>query len=191
MGKRGPRPANIHALLATERDWDDLFRRLLYGRPRQRILFDFIEMDSKGNRRGSSFVYSSRILSRRNVWHALTNPRASLDDVQLACRRWARNVKPRGPADHLAYVNYLSEHAREFRAMLQDKRFPHAHYSDESRIVFLSRGMAGVMEGRRPSTAIDLLGRLRHGGGCFCWRCVGEPASKKVKRIRRKVKGEK
>lgn len=180
MGKRGPKPADLGVLLALERDWDTLFRQLLHGRLKERKDYSFVQTDSKIARRQSGYFYSSEILKRRDLWRALTNPQASLRTVRFACERWRRHLETLWPTDPLgsrapqvAYVEYLASHISEFQAMLHDKgRFPRASYSDESRIVFLSRGMAGIMEGRSPATAIDLIGRLRHGSRCRCWRCV-------------------
>ena len=65
--------------------------------------------------------------------------------------------------------------------MKRNKRFPRSNYGNDARIDYLARGMAGILVGVSPMTAIERLRNLKHAPGgplwntderrCDCWRC--------------------
>jgi len=117
---------------------------------------------------------------RRRIWDDLV--RANMyAALRKACGRWARlpDVRAKGL---VRFPSHILANAGQFFAMKRNKRFPTSSYGDDSRLEYLARGMAGVMVGVSPMTAIERLRNMKHGaeGGplwseteqrCRCWRC--------------------
>jgi len=183
MGRRGPQPVNMQILLRLERDWNCNLRVLLEGIP------------AEGGAEGPTFSSGStglaKVVAHRAIWESLIAAR-SAKEVRAACQRWKRclgeTVSESGSRTILAgysglltYPDLLSRYAVEFLRTVRDKRFPQAAYSDESRLIHISRGLAGAIMNLRPATAIDRLRKMKHGPGgplwhakeqrCCCWHC--------------------
>ena len=116
---------------------------------------------------------------RRKIWDALVRAR-TLPALQKACDRWTHlsDVRRRGFSSFPAHV---LANGRQFLFMKRNSRFSSSTYADDSRLEYLARGMAGVMMGISPMTAIERLRNMRHEPGgplwsessqcCQCWRC--------------------
>jgi hypothetical protein len=126
--------------------------------------------------------------ARRAAWDALIAA-DTVAAVERACKAWVKVLgwRARGFADHVE-VN-----AGELIRIKRDPRFPRSRYADEERLEHLARGMAGVMTGVSPLTAIARLRTMSHARGgplwkeytlyaddrpdnkmvreCGCWRC--------------------
>jgi len=91
------------------------------------------------------------------------------------------------------FADHVQANMEEFRRMKTDKRYPGPD-ADDSRLDYLARGMAGIMVGASPITAIHRLRLMKHEPGgplwvekeswvdmngkhnevaahCGCWRC--------------------
>ncbi len=125
---------------------------------------------------------------RQKLWAALIKAN-TYADLRRVCGRWSQlaDVRARGMTP---FPQYLVQNAAPFLSMKRNKRFPRSTYGDDSRIDYLSRGMAGVLVGKSPMTAIERLRNMKHTpngplwvtqeGGyrlprneqfCKCWRC--------------------
>lgn len=184
MGRRGPRTVNMQILLRLERDWNCNLRVLLQGVP------------SEGGPDGPTTLGMNNLVAveeRRDIWKNLIDAR-SVDEVRAACRQWkkflARAIRQGTVLEDysgmLRYPEVLSRYAVDFLHITKrDKRFPRAAYSDESKLVHISRGLAGAMMDLAPATAIDRLRKMKHGPGgplwssiekrCCCWHCSPQP----------------
>lgn len=108
----------------------------------------------------------------RSLWHART-----AQGVRAACKEWQSLLD--SPS---RYPSHILEFEAEFRQMKRDARFPRSGYADDSRIDYLSRGIAGLMvhPSRSPITVIQRLRTMKHTEGgplwngalnhCECWR---------------------
>lgn len=128
------------------------------------------------------YLNPRRILAqaeRREIWNALIRAH-TVQAVQQACQGWERlpDVRAMGFTPFPAHV---VANAKEFLRMKRNRRFPRSAYADDSRLEYLARGMAGVMVGVSPMTAIERLRNMKHAPGgpcwseksgrCGCWRC--------------------
>jgi len=125
---------------------------------------------------------------RRKLWSDLVraNTYASLRKV---CGRWARLPDVWRPG-RTPFPRHVLESAAKFFLMKRNRRFPQSNYSDDSRLEYLARGMAGAVCGVSPMTAIERLRNMKHDRGgplwvtrqgdyilpeaeqyCACWRC--------------------
>jgi hypothetical protein len=110
---------------------------------------------------------------RRQIWKDLISAR-NVKAVQDACRRWERLLQP-GNRRHVkvsaaaCWPAYVSVHAEPFLRMKRGHRFPSSDYAEDSRLRYLARGMAGVMVGVSPMTAIERLRNMKHEAGGACW----------------------
>ena len=125
---------------------------------------------------------------RRKIWDDLVGAQ-TYAALRKACGRWAQlpNVRRSGMT---AFPDHIIQNAAQFLQMKQNKRFPRSTYSDDARIDYLARGMAGVLVGRSPMTGIERLRNMTHASGgplwvrkqgdyvlpeneqhCGCWRC--------------------
>jgi hypothetical protein len=96
-----------------------------------------------------------------------------------------------------AFPQHVVENAAQFLFMKRNRRFASSSYGDDARLEFLARGMAGVLCGVSPMTAIERLRNMKHQRGgplwatkegdhvlpeaeqyCKCWRCSITRASK-------------
>ena len=92
---------------------------------------------------------------RRKIWNDLVrvNTYATLRKV---CGRWVRLPDVRR-AEKTAFPKHVLEHAAQFLYMKRNRRFPRSNYGDDARIEYLARGMAGIIRGLSPMTAIERL----------------------------------
>ena len=118
---------------------------------------------------------------RREIWESLWRARtreAALD----ACRRWSKLEDVIG-LGFTAFPAHIESNMRDFLAITKSKRFPRSRAADDSRMLYMARGMAGAMVNVSPMTSIERLRNMKHGPGgmfwseaeqrCGCWRCVG------------------
>jgi hypothetical protein len=116
---------------------------------------------------------------RRKIWDDLVRAN-TYSALKKACRRWSRmpDVRTAGPT---SFPSHVTANAEPFLFMKRNPRFPRSRYGDNSRIDYLARGMAGVLAGVSPMTAIERLRNMKHEHGgplwdmregrCICWRC--------------------
>jgi len=126
--------------------------------------------------------------ARRKIWDDLLQAN-SYAYLRKACGRWARLPDVRG-AGLVCFPAHIMANAAAFLSMKQNRRFPRSTYSDDSRLEYLARGMAGAILGMSPMTAIERLRNMKHTfkGSlwmkqhesytlpineqyCGCWRC--------------------
>ena len=118
---------------------------------------------------------------RREIWQSLWQAR-SRKALLDACHRWGKLEDVIG-LGFGAFPAHVEANATEFLAMTKSKRFPKSRAADDSRMLHLARGMAGVMADVSPMTGIERLRNMKHRRGgpfwserekrCGCWRCVG------------------
>jgi hypothetical protein len=118
-------------------------------------------------------------VQRRENWHDLirANTHAA---VQKACERWSKLADVRA-SGLIPFPEHVHANAGQFLSMKRNERFPRSNYGDDARIDYLARGMAGVLVGVSPMTAIERLRNLKHAldaplwrageHRCGCWRC--------------------
>jgi len=116
---------------------------------------------------------------RRKIWEDLVRAN-TYSALRKACGRWSRMPDVRA-AGLTPFPSHVTANAAQFLFMKRNQRFPRSHYGDNSRIEYLARGMAGVLVGVSPMTAIERLRNMRHEHGgplwdelenrCKCWRC--------------------
>lgn len=117
--------------------------------------------------------------ARREIWRSLWSAKSSRV-LKRVCDEWRAlpDVQGHGLS---CFADHVMANAKEFLAMTANARFPKAPASDDSRLVTISRGMAGVMAGVSPMTGIERLRNMKHRSGgslwnkefkcCRCWRC--------------------
>jgi hypothetical protein len=116
---------------------------------------------------------------RRKIWNDFVRA-TTYSALRKACGRWSRIPDVRA-AGMTLFPAHIVGNAEQFLFMKRNKRFPRSHYGDNSRIEYLARGMAGVLVGVSPMTAIERLRNMKHELGgplwgelesrCKCWRC--------------------
>lgn len=118
-------------------------------------------------------------IQRREIWDDLVRAKSQAA-VRKACEQWSQlsDVRVSGL---IPYPEHVRANASQFLSMKRNKRFPYSNYGDDSRIEYLARGMAGVLVGVSPMTAIERLRNLNHAPSgslwntderrCGCWRC--------------------
>jgi len=125
---------------------------------------------------------------RRKIWDDLIRA-DTFSTVRKACGRWARlpDVRRSGTTP---FPRHIARNAAPFLSMKKNARFPKSAFSDDARVEYLARGMAGVMCGKSPMTGIEKLRNMRHDKRgplwviregnrelpekeqrCGCWRC--------------------
>jgi hypothetical protein len=126
---------------------------------------------------------------RRKVWADLVKA-DSYSALRKACGRWARLPDVRR-AGMTPFSEHVEQNAAHFLSMKRNMRFPRSSYRDDARMDYLARGMAGVLVGVSPMTAIERLRNMKHAPGgplwvtrqgdyalpaneqhCGCWRCT-------------------
>ena len=164
-----------------------LGRKLPKG-PRQSVWEDFAELHRAQEIQNVLGMLPEEVyerLERREIWSALWRARtlAALED---ACQRWERLVLEEirkqlegAPDDrHRAKIKarmipefaaHIRAESKRFLAMTRNKRFPRSDYADDSRLDYLARGMAGIMAGISPMTAIERLRNMKHEPGGPLW----------------------
>ncbi len=97
---------------------------------------------------------------RRKIWDDLIEA-DTYARLRKACGRWAQlsDVRRSGTT---RFPRYVLLNAAAFLFMKQDSRFPRSTYSDDSRVDYLARGMAGVLCGVSPMTGLERLRNMKH-----------------------------
>ncbi len=132
---------------------------------------------------------------RRKIWDDLIEA-DTYALLRKACGRWAQLSDVRGSGT-TTFPRHIVRNAAAFLSMKQNPRFPRSTYSDDSRVDYLARGMAGVMCGVSPMTGLERLRNMKHDQNgplwvtregdralpkgeqrCGCWRCNVEKSSK-------------
>jgi hypothetical protein len=125
---------------------------------------------------------------RRKIWDDLVKA-DSFAALRKACGRWTQLPDVRR-AGTTSFPKHIMENAAQFLSLKRNLRFPRSTYGDDSRIEYLSRGMAGVLAGKSPMTGVERLRNMKHTRGgpfwvirqgdyllpeneqyCGCWRC--------------------
>jgi hypothetical protein len=118
-------------------------------------------------------------VQRREIWDDLirANTYAAL---RKACERWSKLSDVRA-SGLIPFPEHVQANAGQFLSMKRNNRFPRSNYGDDARIDYLARGMAGVLVGVSPMTAVERLRNSKHAPGgalwntderrCGCWRC--------------------
>lgn len=120
----------------------------------------------------------------RHLWEALKRAHTPAQ-VRRICSRSKLSLKSRFEFPSGGYIDWsfspcpraLYEHAGEFCRAKLDSRYPcrdKRESGDYRRIEYLARVMAGLSLPRplAPSTAVELLRKMKHGKLCRCWRCI-------------------
>jgi hypothetical protein len=122
---------------------------------------------------------TSALAKRRQIWETLAERNSPAIAIEQACGEWERlpDVRTGG---FTCFADHILANIEEFRRMKRDLRFPGPD-ADDSRLEYLARGMAGIMIGKSPMTAIARLRLMKHELGgplwdeaekrCRCWRC--------------------
>jgi len=142
---------------------------------------------------------------RRENWETLADPDASIEAIEHSCQEW--KILPDVRAQGLGvFADHVLVNMEEFRRMKRDQRYPGPD-ADDSRMEHLARGMAGVMVGASPITAIQRLRLMKHDSGgplwvekeswidtnskrieapphCRCWRCSLKRSRRTWRRLR-------
>jgi hypothetical protein len=142
---------------------------------------------------------------RRKNWETLADPEAPIKAIEHCCEEWKslRDVRAQGLG---VFADHVLANVEEFRRMKRDQRYPGPD-ADDSRMEHLARGMAGVMVGASPITAIQRLRLMKHEPGgplwvekeswedangktnevpahCRCWRCSLKRSHRMWSRLR-------
>jgi hypothetical protein len=125
---------------------------------------------------------------RRNIWDDLIKA-DNYAAIRKVCGRWAQlsDVQRSGTTP---FPRHIVRNAAAFLSMKRNSRFPRSTYSDDARVDYLARGMAGVLCGMSPMTSIEKLRNMKHDRSgalwivhkgnltlpddeqyCGCWRC--------------------
>lgn len=116
---------------------------------------------------------------RRQIWQTLWNSK-SPSGLAKACDRWSALDDVKGIGMDV-FPAHVKANAPGFIAITRSPRFPKSTASDDARIDYLARGMAGVMMDVSPMTGIERLRNMKHDRSgrfwdrasrlCGCWRC--------------------
>ncbi len=125
---------------------------------------------------------------RRKIWDDLVEA-DTYAALRKACGRWAQLTYVRSSGT-TPFPRHVVRNAAAFLSMKQNARFPRSTYSDEARVDYLARGMAGVLCDVSPMTGIERLRNMKHDRTgplwviregnrtlpegerrCGCWRC--------------------
>jgi hypothetical protein len=125
-------------------------------------------------------VQVAAIPSERQLWEALKRadtPR----QVRRICSLSKIWLKPRldfpggGFAEHWPFRRVLYRDAAKFCRAKLDPRYPSRDQrksGDYRRVEYLARVMAGLTLRLAPSTAVEMLRKMKHTEQCMCWRCL-------------------
>jgi hypothetical protein len=127
-------------------------------------------------------------IAGRKVWRDLLRAK-TYANLRKVCGRWSQLPVVLGTG-LTPFPDHVRANAAKFLEMKRNERFPTSDYSDDSRIEFLARGMAGIMVNVSPMTGVERLRNLKHAPGgpfwveqqgseslprdrqfCSCWRC--------------------
>jgi hypothetical protein len=156
-----------------------------------------VDLEWADSQRNEEIIWLERLLkptrpkaegAGKKIWRDLLRS-TTYADVRKACGRWSRLPAVRGTG-LTPFPDHVRTNAAQFLAMQTNKRFPKSSNSDDSRIEYLARGMAGIMVSRSPMTGIERLRNMKHSSGgpfwiaregnrplprdhqrCDCWRC--------------------
>jgi hypothetical protein len=116
---------------------------------------------------------------RREIWNSLWAARRR-SSVEQVCDRWEKLPDVIGLGFGV-FPAHVRANVSQFLSITRNQRFPRSAAADDSRLDYLARGMAGVMVGVSPMTAIERLRNMSHKSGgplwdgrfalCTCWRC--------------------
>lgn len=199
MGRRGPHPVSIHLLRLWEWQWFWVFRGLRYGAPSRLVVrMDYLQYPDKPRISGyreldeerqkawrvttekASRAYYRKdplkdvptrpLPSEKTLWDSLMRAR-TIPQVRATCAKSRSWLNPEWQGK--VFVQKLHQHADQFLLAKRDLRYPRSNRpsSDDRRILFFARAMAGITLGRSPNTAIRMLGATRHGPNCPCPLC--------------------
>jgi hypothetical protein len=183
-------PADYY--LATRKLASEFDRRTNLGKPPGPVDREWAE-----SQRNEEIIWLERLLkptrpkaevAGKKIWGDLLRA-TTYADVRKACGRWSRLPVVLG-AGLTPFPEHVRTNSAQFLAMKRNKRFPKSAYGDDSRIEFLSRGMAGIMANLSPMTGVERLRNMKHGPDgplgvrqegdrqlprdqqyCSCWRC--------------------
>ena len=156
-----------------------------------------MELEWAGSQRDEEIAWLEGLLNPRRpvaeiagkkVWRDLLSTKTH-SEVRKVCGRWSR-LPTVIKAGLTPFPEHVKNNSTKFLEMKRNARFPTSSYSDDSRIEFLARGMAGLMVGLSPMTGVERLRNMKHSPGgpfwieregnqslsrnrqrCDCWRC--------------------
>jgi hypothetical protein len=118
-------------------------------------------------------------VQRREIWGDLIRAK-TYAALRKACEQWSKLSDVRA-SGLIPFPEHIRAYAERFLSMKRNQRFPRSNYGDDARMDYLARGMAGVLVGVSPMTAIERLRNLKHAPEgplwnvgerrCGCWRC--------------------
>jgi len=120
------------------------------------------------------------IPSERRLWEALKRARTGTE-VRRICSQSKIWLKPRedfpgdGFAEYWPFRRVLYRDAAKFCVAKLDPRYPgndQRKSVDYRRVEYLARVMAGLTLRLAPSTAVEMLRKMKHTEQCMCWRCL-------------------
>ena len=125
-------------------------------------------------------VNVAAIPSERRLWEALKRARtaAQVRRTYSQSKIW---LKPRqefpggGFAEYWPFRRILYRDADAFCRAKLDPRYPgrdQRESGDYRRVEYLARVMAGLTLRLAPSTAVEMLRKMKHAEQCMCWRCL-------------------
>lgn len=125
-------------------------------------------------------VSAPAIPSERRLWEALKRARtaAQVRRIYSQSKIW---LKPRqefpggGFAEYWPFRRILYRDAEAFCRAKLDPRYPsrdQRESGDYRRVEYLARVMAGLTLRLAPSTAVEILRKMKHTEQCMCWRCL-------------------
>jgi hypothetical protein len=125
-------------------------------------------------------VITPPIPSERRLWEALKRA-GTATQVRRICSRSKRWLKPRlefGSGSFMEpwpFRRVLYRDAEKFCRAKFDPRYPrqdNRKSGDYRRIEYLARVLAGLTLRLAPSTAVEMLRKMKHPEECECWRCM-------------------
>ncbi len=120
------------------------------------------------------------IPSERRLWEALKRA-CTGTQVRRICSQSKIWLKPRedfpggGFAEYWPFRRVLYRDAAKFCLAKLDPRYPSRDQrksGDYRRVEYLARVMAGLTLRLAPSTAVEMLRKMKHMEQCMCWRCL-------------------
>lgn len=120
------------------------------------------------------------IPSERRLWEALkrADTATQVRRIYSQSKIW---LKPRlefpggGFAEYWPFRRILYRDAENFCRAKLDPRYPRRDQrqsGDYRRVEYLARVMAGLTLRLAPSTAVEMLRKMKHPARCLCWRCM-------------------
>jgi len=122
----------------------------------------------------------SPVPSERRLWEALKRA-GTAAQVRRICSQSKRWLKPRlefasgGFMEPWPFRRALYREAEKFCRAKLDPRYPrrdNRKSGDYRRVEYLARVLAGLTHRLAPSTAVEMLRKMKHTRQCDCWRCM-------------------